>query len=163
MIQIKTPAKEDFRKICIIDKEIFKKDHDKNSVIIDRLKTFPEGCFLALDNDKEVGYLSSEIWSREHTIASNVKASKNHDPKGRILYISGIGILPNYQNKKIGSRLLKKAITLAKKMMAKYIILRTHTERSKRFYEKHGFKQISYKNLEPEDKCYIMKLNLENG
>lgn len=42
-------------------------------------------------------------------------------------------------------------------------ILRTHTERSKRFYEKHGFNEISYKDIEPEDKCYIMKLNLEKN
>lgn len=160
MITITKPTRKNWKKICTIDKEIFKEGHEGDSVLVNRLRTFPEGCFVALDKGREVGYLSAEIWSKKHKIASNINASENHDEKGTILYISGLGVLPHYQNKKIGSQLLEKAIHLAQKRKLKRIILRTHAIRSKRFYEKFGFQQISYKDIEQGDACYIMELQL---
>lgn len=109
-------------------------------------ETCSEGFFVAEINGIVAGYVAGFL------------ASEN---TGRIF---SLAVLPGYQNCGIGSHLLKEITNVFRKKKVTEIVLevRVSNIKAKRFYEKHGFRQIGiakkYYN-DAEDAC-LMKLEM---
>ncbi|MEK7523824.1 MAG: GNAT family N-acetyltransferase [Patescibacteria group bacterium] len=121
-----------------IDDLAFPQDAEGREIYEDRIKTFPAGCYKITLEGKMVGFLSSELWSEYHPTILNRKASLFHDPVGKIVFVSALGIMPGYQGKGLGSRLLKMFIQKMKNDNRTSIYLRS-ANKARPFYEKHGF------------------------
>lgn len=89
-------------------------------------ETNPDGFIVANLNSKIVGFLIG------------VKISNQ---KTKILMIS---VLPQYQKRKVGTKLLEEFLKRTQKEKINIIELEVRTDNYKaiRFYEKHGFKKI---------------------
>ena len=149
---------EDIDKIMKLECEVFGHIAEDKEVITDRIKTFKEGCFGIFDKNQLIGYCSSEIWGKYNDIKLNVKASKNHVNRGRILYITAVAIKPEYQNKGLGTRLIRSLVRVAKKHALSSLYLRTSNAR--KFYEKNGFQFIKHVS-ERNDNYDVMELRLK--
>lgn len=83
------------------------------------------------------------------------------EKRGRIF---SLAVHPDYQNRRIGSFLLKELINVFKTAGAVEIILevRVSNIRAKKFYERHGFIQagIIEKYYNDGENAYLMKLNI---
>ncbi len=138
-MKIQTLDEKNIKDIIRIEQNIFGKIAENEEIILDRIKTFKEGCFGAFENKELIGYCSSEIWKKKHPLKRNVRASLNHDCSGKILYISGLGIIEEFRKRNIGTKLLNKLISLAQKRKLELILLRTSFPKSISFYQKKGF------------------------
>ena len=143
--------------IMSLESQLFGLIAEDKEVILDRINTFREGCWGIFNKTELIGYCSSEIWESYNKIKLNQKASINHQLKGKILYITSIAILPEYQNKGFGGRLIKKLIKIARKH--KLLSLYLRTSKARKFYEKNGFQFVKYVS-EGIDNYDIMELRL---
>ncbi|MDR4968606.1 MAG: GNAT family N-acetyltransferase [Acholeplasmataceae bacterium] len=91
------------------------------------------GVFAAFDDDLLVGLI-------------RVIGDKTH-----ILYIQDILVLPSYQRKGIGKKLLKHVTTIYKDVRQKVLITDADSVSANKFYESVGFK----KNTDYKINCYL--------
>lgn len=80
-----------------------------------------------------------------------------NDTKYKISYLTWIGILPSYQNKRIGETLLNLCIKVAKEqnMSTLKLEVRKHNDRAIAFYSRNGFYHCGEAS---EDSLYMMKI-----
>lgn len=157
-MQIRKLKESDLENVILIEKMIFGYIAENEEVILSRIKTFNQGCLGVFKKNKLIGYCSSEIWNKYNKIELNVEAEKNHNANGTILYITSLAVLKEFQNKKIGTKLLKNLVNLAKKLNLKSIYLRT--SKAEKFYEKNGFKKIRRVYPNTKKQYDIMELTL---
>jgi ribosomal-protein-alanine N-acetyltransferase len=125
---------------------------EKKEIYLERIEAFPDG-FIILENDKQfVGAVSSEIWqyaaerARDafalgHSIKKQIKLT------GDELYISSIGILPEYRKHGYGEELFN---ALIQNIKSKYpnvihavLLLCEEWKAARKIYEKNGFKEYT--------------------
>ncbi len=89
---------------------------------------------VAIENDKIVGVLISEIRSQLH------RAKKSS-------FIDDLIVNKDYRNRGIGKLLIEDAVRYAKELDCEVIELTSYllNENAHRFYERNGFKKHSYK------------------
>ncbi len=135
----------DFPYIMDIERKVFK-EHDPY-LYMQFYESCNEGFIVAEVNGIVVGYVVG------YQISENT---------GRIF---SIAVYPNYQNRGIGSTLLKEIIRVLRGYGVTNIILevRQSNIRAKRFYERHGFVQIGIVKHYYSDgeNAYLMKLVIE--
>ncbi len=68
---------------------------------------------------------------------------KNHDYEYEALALAPLSVLPNYQNKGIGSKLINEGNKIAKELGFKVVIVLGH----EKYYPKFGFKKASDYNI----------------
>jgi len=95
--------------------------------------------YVALHNNKIVG----NIMYAKSTV-------KNNDLEFTVLTFGPISVLPEYQNKGIGGKLINHTIKLSKKMGYKGIIIYGDPE----YYKRFGFKQSKEYNITNKDKKF---------
>ncbi|KNF09051.1 acetyltransferase, GNAT family [Gottschalkia purinilytica] len=129
-------------------------DHMEQYLVARLRKTenfIPELSLIAEVEGKVVGHI---LLSRI-TINNGEKAFES-------LALAPVSVLPEYQNKGIGSALISESIKIAKKMKFKSIIVLGH----EKYYPKFGFRPASYWNItspfEVPEKSF-MALELEDG
>ncbi len=112
-------------------------------------ETYPESFLVAEINGIVVGY------------AAGFLASLG---VGRIF---SLAVHPAYRNRRVGSNLLKEIINTFRKMGVLEIILevRSSNTKAKRFYERHGFRQIGIleKYYTNEENACLMKLEKQEN
>jgi len=99
--------------------------------------------FVALNNNKIVG----NIMYAESTI-------KNNDLEYTVLTFGPVSVLPEYQNKGIGGKLINHTIKLSKEMGYKAIIIYGDPE----YYKRFGFKESKEYKITNRDKKYPVAL-----
>lgn len=143
LIIIRKFKPEDFQWAIAIERMVFN-EHDPY-IYMQFYETSPDGFLVAEINGIVAGYIAGFLASPE---------------AGRIF---SLAVHPAYQNRSIGSYLLKKLINIFRREGALEVILevRRSNLRAKKFYEKHGFYQtgIVEKYYNNEDAC-IMRLEL---
>jgi RimJ/RimL family protein N-acetyltransferase len=104
--------------------------------------------FYAVENNKVVGWC--DIFPLEHV---------DHGHRSRL----GMGLLPDYRGKGLGSKLLAKSLECAKDFAYEKVELRVYAKnhRAKALYLKHGFIEEGlirkYRKVNNEyDDCYLM-------
>ncbi|KAF8650397.1 hypothetical protein AX16_005205 [Volvariella volvacea WC 439] len=85
------------------------------------------------------------------------------------LYLMTMGILAPYRSRRLGSQSLEVVLAAAAastkpKISKIYLHVQTSNHDAKRFYEKHGFKEVEisknyYKKIEPHDAWVLEKLS----
>lgn len=139
---IKQLKPADVTSIMRVDLKAFGHKWDDEEVFLDRITVFPEGCLGIFEDDNLVAFITSEIWSDYHKPEYNRKASKHHDVNGKILYVTDMAVLPNYQGKGIGSKLVDLLKQLAKENCLDLIYL--GTSKARKFYERNGFRFLKH-------------------
>jgi predicted N-acetyltransferase YhbS len=139
-IFIREEFKEEYNKTEEIVKKSFlnqKYSNKKEHFLVNRIRKsdafIPELSLVAIDENKEtVGYiLLSKI-----TIADNDKIVDS-------LTLAPVAVLPEYQRKGIGSKLIHHALKKAKNMGYHSVIVLGHKD----YYPKFGFKQAHFWNI----------------
>ena len=144
MIIIRTFQPSDFQWVIDIERKVFN-EHDPY-LYMQFYETYPDSFIVADINGFVVGYVAG--------FQTNVGV-------GRIF---SLAVDPRYQNRSVGSNLLKEMMNLFRKMRTMEIILevRSDNSKAKRFYEKHGFSQfgIAEKYYNDLQNACLMRLRL---
>ncbi|MFZ3385489.1 MAG: ribosomal protein S18-alanine N-acetyltransferase [Candidatus Methanoperedens sp.] len=144
MIIIRTFQPSDFQWVIGIERKVFN-EHDPY-IYMQFYETYPDTFIVADINGFVVGYVAGFL--------TNIGV-------GRIF---SLAVDPKYQNRSVGSNLLKEIINIFRKRGVIEIILEVRMDniKAKRFYERHGFFQFGiaekYYN-DAQDAC-LMKLML---
>lgn len=153
-IQLRLEKDKDHRIVEELTREAFWNIHfpgaDEHLLIHNLRKTkefVKELDYVGINNEKIVGnivYLKTKI--------------KTNDLEHNVLTFGPLSVLPEYQNKGIGSRLINHTIKLSKEMGCKAIIIYGDPE----YYKRFGFKQSKkYKITNKEKKFPSALLVLE--
>lgn len=147
LIIIRKFKPQDFQWVIDIERKIFD-EHDPY-LYMQFYETNPDGFIVAEINGIVVGYVAGFLASAE---------------TGRIF---SLAVLPAYQDRGVGSNLLKEIIDVFRRMGAFEIILevRSRNIKAKRFYERHGFYQIGIAEkyyTDAENAC-LMKLKIPHN
>jgi ribosomal-protein-alanine N-acetyltransferase len=125
---------------------------EKKEVYLERIEVFPDG-FIVLERDKQfIGAISSEIWQyvadiqrSAFTLDHSIK--KQIDLTGDELYISSIGILPEYRKYGFGEALFD---ALIRNIKLKYpnvthgiLLINEEWKAARKIYEKNNFKEYA--------------------
>ncbi|MBU4373365.1 MAG: ribosomal protein S18-alanine N-acetyltransferase [Euryarchaeota archaeon] len=144
MIIIRKFQPPDFQWVIDIERKVFD-EHDPY-LYMQFYETYPETFLVAEINGIVVGY------------AAGFLASLG---VGRIF---SLAVHPAYRNRRVGSNLLKEIINTFRALGVLEIILevRSSNTKAKRFYKRHGFRQIGIleKYYTNEENACLM--NLEN-
>lgn len=124
---------------------------EEEKVFAERISTFPDG-FRVMDYDgKIIGYICSELWEKTDelsqvlfTLGHSIKGQ--HVPHGKEVYISSMGIMPEYRSLGLGKTMFDAFIShiTAKLCDIESIILvvSENWHKARRIYSKNGFKEI---------------------
>jgi len=149
----------DYKAVFNLIKSAFKtlneSDH-REQFLVERLRKsnafIPELSLVAEKNRKIIGYiLLTEI---------KIKNKKNESTS---LALAPVSVLPEYQNKGVGGRLIEYAHKIAKGMKYNSIVLLGHAN----YYPRFGYQQADKFGIElpfdvPKENCMVIEL-VENG
>ncbi|MDO5773065.1 MAG: GNAT family N-acetyltransferase [Spirochaetales bacterium] len=113
---LRKATKSDIDDIMNIEKEAFAEGiQESKDIFLERIETFSEGFFILEENNKKIGYFSSELWNSvpqkgDSCFSLNHSALKNHKKEGAVLYISSIAILNEYKGNGLGYRFFNKSV-----------------------------------------------------
>lgn len=158
-IKIRKEQESDHRKVFQLIKEAFKNvefsDH-KEQFLVERLRKsyafIPELSIVALIDDVLVG----------HILLTKVKV-KNKNKMFESLALAPVSVLPRFQNRGIGEKLIKHSHKVAKGLGYTSIILLGHET----YYPKFGYVQADMFGIElpfdvPKENCMAIELS-EDG
>ncbi len=131
-IVIRPERKEDFEKITEVNDQAFGQPEEGN-LIINLRKTTDFNANLSLvavdvDNAKTVG----------HILFYPIKI-KSDDSEFQTLALAPMSVLPEFQRKMIGSKMVTEGLTMAKNQGYKSVIVLGHVD----FYPRFGFQPAS--------------------
>jgi ribosomal-protein-alanine N-acetyltransferase len=152
MIVFREAKLSDIDNIMYLEEKCFNiYTQESKDVYENRIKYFPEG-FIVLENDSTLyGAISSEIWNYKENILPNDfilghSIKEQLDLNGNELYISSIGILPQYRSNGYGKKLFNELITHIKMLFPKVtkgILLLNETWISAmKIYQDFGFQYV---------------------
>lgn len=153
MLEIRQENKNDYKAVYNLIEKAFKEaehsdgnEHDLVNSLRNSKNFIPELSLVAIRDNKVVGYI----------LFTKVKIGKYEE-----LALAPLGILPEYQRKGIGSRLIKEGHKIAKKLGYHYSIVLG----SEKYYPKFGYiPAIEYKIQAPFEvpKENFMAIKLNN-
>ncbi|CAN2043491.1 GCN5-related N-acetyltransferase [Candidatus Magnetomoraceae bacterium gMMP-13] len=137
-IILKSVSEHDLENILRIQNRSYKPYfYETIDVFKEKIKFFPNGCWLVLYNKIYAGYLFSHPWRHDSPIELN-------SPLGTVpndsdcLYIHDVAVAPKYQRKGIGNRLFVKAKEITEQLKYKLIVA-VSVQNSAYFWGKLGF------------------------
>ena len=158
-MKIRQEIKNDFKEVFNLIEKAFKKepfsDH-KEQFLVERLREskafIPELSLVAEIDGKIVG----------HTLVSKIKI-KNELNEFDSLALAPVSVLPEFQKRGIGGKLITEAHEKAKKLGHKSIVLLGH----EKYYPKFGYEQADKYGIKlpfevPKENCMVIELT-ENG
>ncbi len=127
-----------------LEKQAFGKNGLTEESLHSFINAFYQGCFVAVEGDVVLGYITSERHRKMSPIMYNHNAVATHEPDGSYLYISGIAVDKRHRGKGIGTKLVEKIkeTALETGCYSVYIILDANHPYGKRvfnFWRKNGF------------------------
>ncbi|MDO7786572.1 GNAT family N-acetyltransferase [Desulforamulus aquiferis] len=144
---------EDIKDIMFIEDNSFEQGiREEEDVFLERIITFPNGFLLLEYKNKVIGYICSEIWEYQENIdLLDLKLGHSiktiHDPAGEELYISSMGVLPEFRRKGLGELMFE---SLSNKLLKTYpkiksilLIVSKNWLSAQRIYRKNGFREVA--------------------
>ncbi|AGZ25577.1 MULTISPECIES: GNAT family N-acetyltransferase [Staphylococcus] len=133
---IRQERKEDYRDTEEVVRRAFENetysDQSEHTLVAKLRKSevfVPDLSLVAVNEDKIIGHiLLSKIWI------------DTEDKKVESLALAPISVLPEYQNKGVGRKLIQQALTIAEKLDFESVIVMGHEA----YYPKFGFKKASH-------------------
>jgi ribosomal-protein-alanine N-acetyltransferase len=160
----RTAIPSDIRNIMLLESACFNKfTQESESVYLERIECFSEGFMILEDKENFIGAVSSEIWTYNPVISLET-FSLGHSIKQQInlsgdeLYISSIGIFPEYRNKGYGKilfhGLIDNVVKKFKNLKHGILLLNKNWTYAQRIYLNIGFYNVAgFKGFFTEDDC----------
>lgn len=109
--------------------------------IQERMDTFLENFLVAELNGEIIGFINGNNTDRPFLGDELYHDAKLHKKDGEIQTVFGLNVLPDFQHRGIGHKLMKAYIELARSRGKKAVIL-TCKEQKITFYESLGYKKL---------------------
>ncbi len=111
-------------------------------MLVERLMTFPEGFYIAEEDDNIIGYIESCLWNNIHFESyEEIKDfPKHHKSDGKTLYIIFLAVNEKYRRRGVGSELVRTLQKYASKKGLKKVQVVSAGDFGVDFYENLGFK-----------------------
>lgn len=115
-IKIRQVEIKNIQKILVVEKEAWgEKKAASQEMFESRIKTFPEGTLAAEINDRIIGVIATERVNYDfeensytwNEITDNGFIRKSHNPNGDTIYGVDLSVLPDFQNMRVGTKLLE--------------------------------------------------------
>ncbi|MFK4786173.1 GNAT family N-acetyltransferase [Fusobacterium sp. MFO224] len=119
--------------ICFPEAEAATRDSFKY-----RIATFPKSFYVALDNEKIVGFINGAVTNHNTIVDELYEPEGGHNPEGKNQSIFGLDVLPEYQRQGIAEKLMKYMMEKSREAKREKMIL-TCKERLIHYYEKFGY------------------------
>jgi len=132
MIEIREETKNDYDEIRLVNNIAF--GQTTEGMIVDKLRDSSKEILslVAAKNDKIIGHI---LFSPAH-IDTNSETIKG-------IALGPMSVLPEFQNKGIGTMLVKEGLRLIKEMSYPFVVVLGH----KKYYPRFGFEPASIYNL----------------
>lgn len=179
-INFRNANMNDISSIMNIELASFSKEIcETKTVFLERINIFSKG-FRVMEYNKEIiGYVSSEIWEYRDNITVDSfslghSIAELHNPKGKEIYISSIGLLPEYRGKGLGRFMFENFLEYCKNELTKIesaiLIVSDKWNKAKNIYIENGFKRkieinnfFNYKNpMLPSEDGIVMRRKFKN-
>lgn len=105
-----------------------------------RMDTFLENYLVAEENGEIIGFINGCSTDKPHLGDELYHDAGLHKKEGEILTVFGLDVLPEYQHRGIGHKLMRAYLELAKNRGQKAVIL-TCKEQKITFYESLGYEK----------------------
>jgi ribosomal-protein-alanine N-acetyltransferase len=171
ILKFRKANEKDISSIMQIEKLSFSSEICENEDIFkERISIFPEGFIIMTYNERVIGYLCSELWKYKYKVeAENFilghSINKFHNNNGNELYISSMGILPQYRGKGMGRVLFENSLDYIleryKNLKTAVLIVSKKWENAIGIYRKNNFKEILV--LNSFFKYHNLQKNYEDG
>ena len=147
-ISFRTARPSDIDNIMLLECACFNEmTQESKSIYLERIEQFPHGFLILEYKGRFAGAISSEIWTRSSEISAEVFALGHsitqQEISGDELYISSMGILPEYNRKGYGNILFRKLIGSILKDFGNIqygiLIVNERWTGAYRIYRKNGF------------------------
>lgn len=159
---------DDINDIMFIENNSFQQGiREEKNVFLERIITFPAGFLLLEHEDRVIGYICSELWRyKENIDLVDLKLGHCiktiHDPTGEELYISSMGVLPEFRGEGLGAlmfeSLLNRLLKTYPRIKSILLIVSRNWLAAQSIYRKNGFREIAIipnffqpMNLEQQD------------
>lgn len=107
----------------------------------ERMEAFPENFLVAVDGEKIIGFINGCNTDKPVLGDELYHDAKLHKKNGEIQTVFGLDVLPEYQHRGIGHKLMRAYIELARTTGKEAVIL-TCKEQKITFYESLGYKKL---------------------
>jgi ribosomal-protein-alanine N-acetyltransferase len=153
MLRFREAASSDIDTIMALERACFNRDtREAEHTHLERIDAFPQGFIVMETGGELLGAVSSELWQYEPSIARDSFALGHSIKKqlklvGNELYISSIGIFPNYRKCGYGKLLLRELINRVKisfPLVVKGILLiNEEWKHARTLYANSGFHDVA--------------------
>lgn len=152
-IVFRTARENDIESIMNIERSSFSADIcEKEDVFIERIRVFKDGFYIMEYQGQVIGYLCSEIWNYKEKIddsdfvlGHSIRTA--HDTEGNEVYISSMGILPDFRGMGLGKLMfeefLKYIIRKYEKIKSQVLIVSENWNNARKIYIKNGFEEVA--------------------
>ena len=110
-----------------------------------RINTYPEGFLVAERDGTIVGQVNSGSTHKNDISDEEFKQLIGHDPDGENIVIFSLSVLPEFQKKGVGSRLLNNFVEQARELGKSKVMLLCK-ENFVSYYSGHGFENDGVSN-----------------
>lgn len=150
--KLRVATEKDIKDIMKIETSSFSLEICENEdTFLERINTFSDGFYLMEYNNSVIGYIGTEIWeykeetdNKYFTLGHSIK--ETHNPNGNELYISSMGILPDFRGKGLGKVLFQDSINYIinknKNIKSEILIVSEKWDNARKIYKKNGFCEI---------------------
>ena len=118
LVVIRPCTGEDVSAVALIDHALFAPlgTSEEPEILAKRYSAHPQGFFVAEELQKNeeggdvkviTGFATSERWIEEREPTMNEDPLETHHPDGKVLCITGMAVLEEFQGRAVGSRLLE--------------------------------------------------------
>lgn len=140
-IILRQEKETDFTEVFEVNKFAFEKENEAK--LVDALRNnskvfIPELSIVAVKNNKIVG----------HILFTKIKIKDKKENLNESLALAPIAIIPEFQKKGIGTKLIKKGLEVAKDLGFKSVIVLGHEH----YYPKFGFEPAEKWDIKPSFK-----------
>jgi len=142
--QIRTASLKDLSSILNVEKSAFPPSRQASpDTLQKRLQLFPQGCLVAEQDEKIIGFETSLLTLDVRSITELDQLDEMiHNPSGTVYYLRSLATKQEFQRQGIGKALTEEAIKVARKFKKKIFRL-TASQDVEQFYIKLGFQRIT--------------------
>ena len=141
-ILVRNARDQDISAVVEIDAEAFSphRTAETPETFQRRLDVFPNGFFVLVADHEIAAYGCSEKWQAERAPSVEANPLGTHQPEGRILSITALGVKTKYQGRGYRLLVLDKLIEIAHLEGCKKIVV--ETTQAQDSYQKRGFQTV---------------------
>lgn len=140
-ITINPMQEADLDRVLAIQAQTYRPDfHEERPLFAEKLRLYPQGCWMAWSNALPAAYLVSHPWSQDRIVA--LHAILRHLPqKPDCYYIHDLSVSPTFHGRGFGRIMVEKAKECAANSGFKTILL-VAVQGSHPFWSKFGFQLL---------------------